>query len=136
MYLVYILNLICNLQSAVCSLHFLLTESRSIHFRTSNEQKKSRCLCVSNERLYTHKCRSLNCMNRMSPNELKADRECRRGEFFRSKTDKSRTKTCADILGARRTKCACYANKQACPPKCCCHNCGNEYGMRESQASV
>lgn len=111
-------------------------KSRSVHFCTSNEQSKSRCPCVSNQRLCTPRCRCLNCMNRMDTSEFKADQKCRCGEFNRNKPERSRIQACADILGARRTKCPCYVRKQPCTAKCSCHNCGNDYGKSESQSSV
>ena len=112
-------------------------KSRIVRFCTSDEKNKSRCPCVANKRFCSPTCRCLNCMNRMIPNEFKGDQKCRCGEFIRnSKTDKSITKTCADIPGARRTKCPCYISKQACNAKCSCRSCENEYGKRESQGCV
>lgn len=111
-------------------------KSRSAHFCTANAQKRSRCPCVSSQRLCTPKCRCLNCMNRMDTSVLKDDTTCRCGESNRKKTERSGRQSCTDVPDARRTKCPCYVKKHPCTAKCSCHNCGNDYGKREGQASM
>ena len=109
---------------------------RSAHLCTANAQKRSRCPCVSSQRLCTPKCRCLNCMNRMDTSVLKDDTTCRCGESNRKKAERSVRQSCTDVPDARRTKCPCYVQKHPCTAKCSCHNCGNDYGKTESQTSV
>lgn len=129
---------IAETQPNVCYMYWgRKAKTRSVHSCKSDEQNKSRCPCVSNQRMCTRKCRCFNCMNRVDTSGLKADQKCRCGEFNQNKADRSKIQSCADIPGARkRTKCPCYAQKQPCTAKCSCHNCGNEHGKRESQSSV